>query len=179
MKTAELSFEDAIAALEALGESTRLRIAALLNEAELTVTELTTILGQSQPRVSRHLKLLVDAGLVERHREGAWAFFRLRDARISSLVRDTLAVIDAADAILSADRARLTEARTERARASDGYFARHAADWDRLRALHVSETAVETALLTEIGEGPFHAALDLGTGTGQMLKLLAARSDRA
>jgi DNA-binding transcriptional ArsR family regulator len=104
VRTLQLSFEDAIAALEALGEPTRLRVAALLSEAELTVTELTTILGQSQPRVSRHLKLLVDAGLVERHREGAWAFFRLRDAR--GLVHDALAALDPSDAVLAAWRAK-------------------------------------------------------------------------
>jgi ubiquinone/menaquinone biosynthesis C-methylase UbiE len=175
----QLSFDNVIAALEALGEPTRLRIAALLAEAELTVTELTTILGQSQPRVSRHLKLLVDAGLVERHREGAWAFFRLRDARASGLIHDVLSALDSSDPVLAADCERLSEARAERVKAADTYFARHAGDWDRLRALHVPETSVEQALLAQIGEGPFHAALDLGTGTGRMLRLLAERSERA
>jgi ubiquinone/menaquinone biosynthesis C-methylase UbiE len=173
------SFRETLAALEALGEPTRLRLAALLHEAELTVTELTTILGQSQPRVSRHLKLLVDAGLVERHREGAWAFFRPQEGRQARLLREALAALDPTDPLLAADRARLAEVRADRARAADGYFARHAADWDRLRALHVSETEVESALLQAIGSGPFRAALDLGTGTGRMLSLLAARADRA
>jgi ubiquinone/menaquinone biosynthesis C-methylase UbiE/DNA-binding transcriptional ArsR family regulator len=172
-------FRETLAALEALGEPTRLRLAALLHEAELTVTELTTILGQSQPRISRHLKLLVDAGLVERHREGAWAFFRLREGRQNRLIREALSGLDAADPILMADRTRLAEVRADRARAADGYFARHAADWDRLRALHVSESEVEAALMDAIGPGPFRAALDLGTGTGRMLALLAARAQRA
>jgi demethylmenaquinone methyltransferase/2-methoxy-6-polyprenyl-1,4-benzoquinol methylase/ArsR family transcriptional regulator len=178
-RNGRLSFKRSLAALEALGEPTRLRLAALLNEAELTVTELTTILGQSQPRVSRHLKLLVDAGIVERHREGAWAFFRLQDGDPARFVRDALAALDATDATLVADRTRLSEVRSERARMADGYFARHAGDWDQLRALHVAETEVEAALLKVIGPGPFRAVLDLGTGTGRMLSLLAGRAERA
>ncbi len=173
------SFKETLAALEALGEPTRLRLVALLAEAELTVTELTTILGQSQPRVSRHLKLLVDANLVERHREGAWAFFRLRDAYSARLAGAALASIDGDDAVIFADRTRLTEVRAERARAADGYFARHAGDWDRLRALHVPESEVESALLKAVGPGPFRAVLDLGTGTGRILALLAGRAERA
>jgi ubiquinone/menaquinone biosynthesis C-methylase UbiE/DNA-binding transcriptional ArsR family regulator len=172
-------FRETLAALEALGEPTRLRLTALLHEAELTVTELTTILGQSQPRISRHLKLLVDASLVERHREGAWAFFRLRDGRQNRLVREALSALDAADPVLVADRTRLAEVRQERARTADGYFARHAADWDRLRVLHVPDSEVEAALMEAIGPGPFRAVLDLGTGTGRMLTLLAGRADRA
>jgi ubiquinone/menaquinone biosynthesis C-methylase UbiE len=175
----KISFRSALSALEALGEPTRLRLAALLNEAELTVTELTTILGQSQPRVSRHLKLLVDAGIVERHREGAWAFFRLQDTDQAQLVRQSLMAIDADDATLAGDRTRLAEVRAERARAADGYFSRHAGDWDQLRALHVSETEVEAALLSAIGPGPFRAVLDLGTGTGRILSLLANQAERA
>jgi ubiquinone/menaquinone biosynthesis C-methylase UbiE len=179
MGHARISFRDTLAALEALGEPTRLRLASLLGEAELTVTELTSILGQSQPRVSRHLKLMVDAGLLERHREGAWAFFRMQDGAASRVVRDVLASLDSQDLTITADRARLVEVRSERARAADSYFARHAGDWDHLRKLHVPESAVEQALIAAIGNGPFHAALDLGTGTGRMLELLAARSTRA
>lgn len=182
--TSGISFKDTLSALEALGEPTRLRLAALLAEAELTVTELTTILGQSQPRVSRHLKLMVDAGLVERHREGAWAFFRLQDSGVENagsaqLVKETLAAIDPTDDILSADKNRLVQVRAERARTADHYFSQHARDWDRLRALHVAEADVETALLAAIGDGPFMAALDLGTGTGRMLEILAGRATRA
>ncbi len=178
-RSAKIGFKQTLAALEALGEPTRLRLAALLNEAELTVTELTTILGQSQPRVSRHLKLLVDAGLLERHREGAWAFFRLQETSTARLVRDALAAMELSDAVLAADRTRLAEVRAERARTADTYFAHHAADWDQLRALHVAETEVEQALLKAIGPGPFRAVLDLGTGTGRMLSLLAGRAERA
>jgi len=147
---------------------------------QLTVTELTTILGQSQPRVSRHLKLLVDAGLIERNREGAWAFFRLADSVIArASAGQVLNGLDLADPQLVDDRARLADVRAERARAAESYFARHAGEWDKLRAMHVAEQDVETALLAAAGEGPFQAVLDLGTGTGRMLSLLAPRAVRA
>jgi len=123
---------------------------------------------------------MVDAGLVERHREGAWAFFRLRDgASEGRLARAILTEIDIADATLAADRARLSQVRAERARAAETYFSRHAADWNRIRSLHVSESAVEQAVLAAIGTGPFRAVLDLGTGTGRMLELLSGRFERA
>jgi len=179
MQGRKIAFKRTLAALEALAEPTRLRLAALLAESELTVTELTTILGQSQPRVSRHLKLMADAGLVERHREGAWAFFRLQEAEAARFARAALAALDDADETLAADRMRLAEVRAERARAADGYFARHAGDWDRLRALHAADSEVEASLLSAVGPGPFRAVLDLGTGTGRMLTLLAGRAERA
>lgn len=179
-RAAGAPFADLLAALEAAGEPTRLRLLALLAEAELTVSEIVTILGQSQPRVSRHLKLLVEAGLVDRHREGAWAFFRLAEqAPLAGLARATLAALDAADATLAADRARLNEVRAARADAAARYFATHAADWARLRALHVPEARVEAALGEMIGPGPFHALLDLGAGSGRMLELFAPRAARA
>jgi len=130
------SFAVALDALEAAGEVTRLRLLALLNDAELTVTELMTILGQSQPRISRHLKLLVEAGLVERHREGAWAFFRLADGGpADALVRNVLALMDEADPVLAADRVRLAEVRRARAEAAARYFSEQARNWDRIRSL--------------------------------------------
>ncbi|MBL8589840.1 MAG: metalloregulator ArsR/SmtB family transcription factor [Methylobacteriaceae bacterium] len=179
-RAAGAPFPALLAALEAAGEPTRLRLLALLAEAELTVSELVTILGQSQPRVSRHLKLLVEAGLVDRHREGAWAFFRLAEAApLAGLARTALAAIDGADATLAADRARLAEVRAARADSAARYFAAHAADWARLRALHVPEARVEAALDAMIGPGPFHALLDLGAGSGRMLELFAGRAGRA
>ncbi|MCA3644835.1 MAG: metalloregulator ArsR/SmtB family transcription factor [Methylobacterium sp.] len=169
-----------LAALEAAGEATRLRILALLAEAELTVTELMTILGQSQPRVSRHLKLLVEAGLIDRHREGAWAFFRLAERGVANVIREgVIAALDPADPGLAADRRRLEAVRVERKEQAAAYFARHAADWNRIRALHVPESAVEKAMLDALGECEYEAILDLGTGTGQMLKLFGPRASRA
>ena len=155
-----------------------MRILCLLNEAELTVSELVAILGQSQPRVSRHLKLLVEAGLAVRSREGAWAFFRLADEG-GALARDLVSRLDRADPTLAADRGRLEVAREARRRQAAAYFAERAADWDTIRALHAPEERVEAALMQIIGEKPFRSLLDLGTGTGRMLEVLAPRAVRA
>jgi len=173
-----LSFEALLAGLEAAGEVTRLRLIGLLCEADLTVSELVVILGQSQPRVSRHLKLLVEAGLAERQREGAWAFYRLAD-RGGSLARALIARIDTSDSTLAADRARLALAREARRRQAAAYFAERAADWDTIRALHAPESRVEAAILAMVGNKPIRAALDLGTGTGRMLELIAPLAERA
>jgi demethylmenaquinone methyltransferase/2-methoxy-6-polyprenyl-1,4-benzoquinol methylase/ArsR family transcriptional regulator len=174
------SLPDLLAALEAAGEVTRLRLLALLAEAEITVTELVAILNQSQPRVSRHLKLLAEAGLVERHREGAWAFFHLAQTGAgAALARDILRRLDPLDPQIAADRLRLAEARRARAEQAARYFAERAADWDSIRSLHVPEEQVESAIRAVVGHGPLRAVLDLGTGTGRMLQLLAPAAERA
>jgi demethylmenaquinone methyltransferase/2-methoxy-6-polyprenyl-1,4-benzoquinol methylase/ArsR family transcriptional regulator len=173
-------FETILAALAAAGEATRLRLLCLLAEAELTVTELVTILGQSQPRVSRHLKLLVEAGLVERHREGAWVFYLIAQGGPGGrFARELVARLSPADAPMLADRARLAEVRQARADQAARYFAAHAAIWDEVRAMHVPEERVEAAIREAIGAAPLHALLDLGTGGGRMLELLAPLADRA
>src|SRR3954470_12658454 len=115
----QLGFDALNAALKAAGEETRLRVLALLSEAELTVSDLTDILRQSQPRISRHLKLLVDAGLVERFREGTWAFFRLAEqGGGATLARPLLDQLDPADPVVARDRERLSDVRTARAAAA-------------------------------------------------------------
>lgn len=173
-------FEPLLSALAAAGEETRLRLLALLAEVELSVSELVIILGQSQPRISRHLKLLVEAGLVERHREGAWAFFLMAQrGTAAALGRDILARLAFDDPVRAADRARLTEVRHTRAEQAVRYFAAHAADWDQLRTLHVAEERVEAAVRDMIGPTSLDNLLDLGTGTGRMLELLAPRAARA
>lgn len=175
-----LSFEALIAALDAAGEPTRLRLLWLLAEAELTVTELVMILGQSQPRISRHLKLLLEAGLVERHREGAWAFFLAAAAApAGKLLKEVLATLSTDDQVLAADRERLAEVRRARTEQAARYFAVHATDWDRIRALHIREERVESAISELVGRAPLNALLDLGTGTGRMLELLAPRASRS
>lgn len=168
-----------LAGLRAAGEETRLRILALLSEGELSVSDLTDILGQSQPRISRHLKLMAEAGLVRRHREGAFAFFRLAEDTSGGLAQWLAARIDMADAMMVADRNRLVAVRQARAQVAQSYFARMAADWDRLRNLHAPDEAVETAVLGALGDGPLGSVLDLGTGTGRILALLAPRASRA
>jgi ubiquinone/menaquinone biosynthesis C-methylase UbiE/DNA-binding transcriptional ArsR family regulator len=179
MTMSSLIFDDAIAALEAVAESTRLRLVALLSESELTVTELTAILGQSQPRISRHLKLLADASILERNREGAWAFFRLGEGAAATLARSIVERIGADDAVIAADRSRLKEVRAARAQQANAYFAKVAIDWDRIRALHISDKGVEAAMAELIGKGRINAMLDIGTGTGRMLELFAGQAGRA
>ena len=180
LKPPATSLAALLASLEAAGEGTRLRLLALLAEAELTVTELVTILGQSQPRVSRHLKLMVEAGLIERHREGAWAFFLLdAHGHAGALGRTIVERLDRADPVLAADFARLAEVRAARAAQASRYFAAQAGNWDRIRSLHVPEARVEAALRSLLGKAPVRALLDLGTGTGRMLEMLAPFAERA
>lgn len=177
---ATLSLDGVLAGLRAAGEDSRIRILALLTGAELTVKDLTAILGQSQPRVSRHLKLLVEAGLVDRYPEGAWAFYRLTDSPPARrLATDMIASIDTADVTLVRDRERLAQVKREHADAARRYFAANAADWDTTRALHVAEDAVEKAMREAIGDRPFNALLDLGTGTGRLLEVFAPLYARA
>jgi ubiquinone/menaquinone biosynthesis C-methylase UbiE/DNA-binding transcriptional ArsR family regulator len=176
---AHLPFEALYSALKAAAEGTRLRVLALLGEAELTVSDLTAILRQSQPRISRHLRLLAEAGLVERFREGSWAFFRLAEREgAANLARELIARLDPDDVTLSRDRERLAAVRAQRADAAQNYFRQHAAEWDRIRKLHVADEAVEGAILRAFSDAPVRALLDLGTGTGRMLELLGPQIQR-
>jgi len=175
----QLGFDALSAALKAAGEETRLRVLALLGEAELTVSDLTDILRQSQPRISRHLKLLAEAGLVERFREGTWAFFRLVESGGGAAVARTLLDrLDPADPTIARDRARLASVRKARAAAAQAYFRAHAAEWDRIRKLHVADEAVEAAIQAALSDKPFRSLLDLGTGTGRMLELFGPDIER-
>lgn len=175
-----LSLSAALASLSAAGEETRLRILALIAETELTVSELVAILGQSQPRVSRHLKLLVESGLAVRQREGAWAFFRAAHLGAGGdLGRAIVGRLDASDPVFTGDRARLDEIRRARDTQASRYFAAHAGEWDHLRSLHVPEARVEEAILDLVGDAPIRQFLDCGTGTGRMLELFAPRADGA
>ncbi len=178
-RSAHLPFAALNGALKAAGEATRLRILALLGEAELTVSELTDILRQSQPRISRHLRLLAEAGLVERFREGSWAFFRLGEqGGEAALARDLIGCLDPADATLLRDRERLTAVRSARAAAAQAYFRRHAAEWDRIRKLHIADDAVEEAIRAALSGTEVRTLLDLGTGTGRMLELFGPAVER-
>ena len=177
--SAQLGFPALTATLKAAGEATRLRLLMLIAEAELTVTDLTEILRQSQPRLSRHLRLLSEAGLVERFREGSWAFFRPAErGGVAEVARALVARLDPNDPVIARDRERLAAVRASRAAAAQNYFRRHAAEWDRIRQLHVADEAVEAAIRGAIGAQPIRALLDLGTGTGRMLELFAANAER-
>src|SRR5499427_2513130 len=174
-----LSFDALNSALKAAGEETRLRVLALLSEAELTVSDLTDILRQSQPRISRHLKLLAEAGLVERFREGTWAFFRLAEhGDGADVARTLIARLNPGDQTIARDRARLASVRQARATAAQAYFRAHAAEWDRIRKLHVTDDAVEEAIRAALADKPFRSLLDLGTGTGRMLELFGPEIER-
>lgn len=176
----KLRASQAVDVLRAAGEPTRLRILALLAREELAVLELCQILDQSQPRVSRHLKLLAEAGLVERFPDGAWVFYRLtHGGQAGELVGEILDRTDPADPVLSRDAERLSAVWAERAADAGEYFARNAARWDEIRSLYVAETDVEQAILKAAGPGPFKRLLDLGSGTGRMLTLLGPLADHA
>ncbi|MDX1431566.1 MAG: metalloregulator ArsR/SmtB family transcription factor [Gammaproteobacteria bacterium] len=166
-------------ALRAAGEPTRLRLLSILAHNELTVSELVRILGQSQPRVSRHLKLLSDARLVDRIQEGSWVFYRLADRGPGAeLTRTLLAYLPAEDDALAADRQRLEAIKQEHAREASAYFRGIAESWDRVRSLYVPESDVEQAMLEAVGDGPVESLLDLGTGTGRILQVFASRIER-
>lgn len=165
--------------LRGAGEPTRARLLALLAREELSVLELCRILDQSQPRVSRHLKLLAEAGLVERFPDGAWVFYRLGEGDGRKLASRALDLIDPSDPVLAADAAKLNEIHAERTERADAYFARNAARWDQIRTLYVDEREVEAAVNQAAGEGTIGRLVDLGAGAGAMLRLLGPRSRTA
>jgi len=174
-----------VSRLKAAGETTRLRLLRLLADGELTVTELTQILGQSQPRVSRHLKLLVEAGLIERLPEGSWVFYRLTEGegQGGAFIRRLLGELREDEPRLQADQRRRTEVTASRAEAAAQYFAENAAGWDRLRALYIPEAEVEAQMLALLqpkpGDPPPDLLVDLGTGTGRAMEILAPHFKRA
>jgi ArsR family transcriptional regulator len=166
-----------LTALRAAAEPTRLRLLILCAGNELSVGELTGILGQSQPRVSRHLKLLCDAGLLERFREGAFVFYRL--AREPALASRLASLVPDDDPIVERDRARLGEIEQRREEAASAYFARNAHRWAAIRGLHVPEHDVEAELGAVLGDITGEDLLDVGTGTGRMLELFGPKARRA
>lgn len=172
---------------KALGDPTRLRVARLLSAMELAVGELAQVLGQSQPRVSRHVGILCDAGLAERRREGSWVFLRQSEpegasAALIEAVQALLATAEATEpefaALCEADRRKLAAIREAREAAAETYFARHASEWDELRALHSADAEVERRLADALADAPLGHLLDIGTGTGRMAELFADKADR-
>src|SRR6202789_2503883 len=164
-----------LASLRAAAEPTRLRLLALAARGAFCVMEFTEILGQSQPRLSRHLKLLCDCGLLDRVREGANVWFTLPQGEDGALARDLIARLPADDAVLESDRRQAARVLAERARVASESFRNKGADWDEMRALELPASAVEAALLTLVPEDPPGRLLDIGTGTGRVLELLAPR----
>ncbi len=169
---------DLLNIMRALADPTRLRIIFLVLRLELSVGELVQILGQSQPRVSRHVRILDEAGILERRKEGSWVFMRpgpvLTDGRLDAL----FAGADLTQAkAFQRDVVRLEEVRTARAAMAAAYFAAHAQEWDSLRSLHIAESEVEDAIGRILHDAPLGNVLDVGTGTGRMMELFAAGAD--
>jgi ubiquinone/menaquinone biosynthesis C-methylase UbiE len=169
--------EDLLAALRAAAEPTRLRLLALTARGAFCVTELCEILGQSQPRLSRHLKLMADAGILERIPEGANVWFALPAGAVGGLARDLAARLPTDDALLAADRREAARVVAERARVASETFRKQGADWDEMRALELPAQMVEDSLLAHLPSGGLGRLVDIGTGTGRLLELLAPRID--
>lgn len=170
--------EPTLTALRALAEPTRLRLMALCASGEHTVSELVEVLGQTQPRVSRHLKLLCDAGLLQRLPEGNRVYYRRtadQSKGLRAIADSVLSALPRNDADLSLDRMRLGEMRQRRSAAAAEYFRKNAANWDQIRSLYVDETEVELAVVDMLPEGRDLELVDIGTGTGRILELLNPR----
>lgn len=166
----------------ALADPTRLRIVYLLRSMELAVGEIAQVVGQSQPRVSRHVRILVESGLAERRKEGSWVFLRLgQDHHIAPLMRflDGAELSDSEALWVKADLARLAAVRNDRAHAAERYFSEHAVEWDAIRSLHVPEAEVEAAMQQLLSDKKIGRLLDIGTGTGRMLQLFGGAADQA
>jgi ubiquinone/menaquinone biosynthesis C-methylase UbiE len=160
--------------LKAAAESSRLRILALLSRGDLTVSDLTEILNQSQPRVSRHLKLLLEAGLIGRYQEGSWAYFRLSDSDTErDFVNGLVSRVHLSDPQVERDLERLAAVKRKRQERAKEYFSENATSWDHIRSLHAPDASVEVALKRLVGRKPFQTMLDLGTGTGRLLEIFA------
>jgi ubiquinone/menaquinone biosynthesis C-methylase UbiE/DNA-binding transcriptional ArsR family regulator len=168
------SIDELLTALRAVAEPTRLRLLVLCSRGELTVSEIAQILGQSQPRVSRHLKLLCEAGLLDRFREGSWVFYRVGSGNAASaLARHLVALCGESEATTVLDLQRLAAIKRQRAEQAAAYFRDNAANWDRIRSLYVDESEVEAALSEIIATAAPRDLLDIGTGTGRMIEILA------
>lgn len=171
--------ERLIEQLKAVAEPTRLRIVVALESCELTVSEICTVLGQTQPRVSRHLRLLTEAGLLQRHAEGTSAYFGIRSyADGTDLLTALTPMIDMATPVLQRDQGRLEAVRSGRADRAAEYFAQVAEEWDELREMHAPTTEVEEAMLAAVSTPFVESVLDIGTGTGRILEVFADRTRR-
>jgi ArsR family transcriptional regulator len=163
----------------ALADPTRARILLLVRDLQLSVGELADILDQSQPRVSRHVRILAEAGLVRRHKEGAWVFVGGGDRRILDPVHVLIeAVAGGADPI-AIERGRLAQVRADRQSRIDQWFESNAGEWDLLRQLGGEGSTVEAALVAAAARPIVGRLLDIGTGTGRVLELLAGAADVA
>lgn len=156
----------------ALADPTRLRIMLLLQKMELAVGELAQILNQSQPRISRHIRILDEAGLAERRKEGSWVFLKpgpASELEILGRIFRSSKVAKSEQAMQ--DQAQLALVRKARAEMAEQYFSAHAEEWDAIRSLHLPEAEVERAMLALMRDAQLGKMLDIGTGTGRMVEL--------
>ncbi|MHA1598129.1 MAG: ArsR/SmtB family transcription factor [Alphaproteobacteria bacterium] len=168
--------EPLLQALRAAADPSRLRLLVLCAESDLSVSELVRIVGQSQPRVSRHLKVLTEAGLLERVREGNWGFYRLvSDGFGPVFAAGLFRLLPENDDTIAGDMERLAEVRRQREQAASNYFSANAEAWDKLRSLHVDDAEVERVLLDLMPSRGARRLLDIGTGTARMLELFGPR----
>ena len=167
-------------ALKVMGHSERLRILALLSYGELTVSELVSILGLSQPRTTQYIKSLEEAGIIDRVKEGSWVFSRLNrtDHKLFELVSSILGKLPVDDAVLRADRRRLEDVRAERAKSADKFFAYVANDSGQLGDEYLPRQDIDLLVKELLGGDTYEFMIDLGTGTGRMLELLAGQIER-
>ncbi len=173
---------DVLDTFRALADPTRLRILALLGDVELAIGEVAQVIGQSQPRVSRHVRILIDAGLVNRHKEGGWVFLRMADSDAAHAYRTfvhTTEYSSEEQATIAADRAALAHVHEERNAAAHRYFAEHAEAWDAIRSLYAPDGEIEKAMAKLLGPRPLGRLLDIGTGTGRMVELFASQAEIA
>ena len=168
-----------IRVLKAAAESSRIRLLVLCSNGEFKVSELVQIIGQSQPRVSRHLKLMWEAGFLDRIQEGSWVFFRMSEtgqgATVARAINDMIPV---SDVQIQRDLERLEEIKRRRAESADNYFSQIASSWNAIRSLHVPEVEIEEALIDAVGNRQIETLVDLGTGTGRILQLFGDRIQR-
>lgn len=168
-------------AFRALADLTRLRIMRLVSEMELAIGEVAQVLGQSQPRVSRHVAILCDAALAERRREGSWIYLRAAVGGLAGIIGKLLAAAETDDrhfaALCEDDRRKLAAIRAARDNQAQDYFSAHAETWDELRRLHSADALVEAALAKALAGAPLGRVLDIGTGTGRMAELFAASAE--
>ncbi len=169
------TMEQLLPILGALADPTRLRLLALAARGTFCVNDFCEVLGQSQPRLSRHLRVLCEAGLLERAREGANAWFTLAQGEPGGLARDVLRRLPQDDPLVAADRRGAARVLSERARIASDTFRKQGADWDEMRALGLPAAEVEARLVALLPEGRLGRVLDVGTGTGRLLELLAPR----
>ncbi|MDX1737269.1 MAG: metalloregulator ArsR/SmtB family transcription factor, partial [Alphaproteobacteria bacterium] len=181
--------EKLLEALKAVAEPTRFRILVLCAHGELTVSELVEILGQSQPRVSRHLRLMVEAGVLQRQQEGSWAWYRAtasasslaagrkNNLALATLVAQITDLVPLEDPIITKDLERLDRIKETRNEKAAEFFALNASEWDKIRSLHVDEAEVERALIEAFSSHDMGHFLDIGTGTGRILSLLSGQTE--